>query len=107
VTARSFAEATQKLSDQTYDIVLADYNLGAATGTDLYAHWRNLPGCKPASTKFHLITAHAAESIRISSIQTGISGFHGKPIGLPALYRLLVESLPPDLTTTVSVVTPE
>jgi signal transduction histidine kinase/CheY-like chemotaxis protein len=88
-TAKSVDEAEKLMREIRFDLVLADYNLGGATGIDLIARCRLLPGSKGSSTRFHMLTSHLSEPVRRSALRAGFIGFHSKPLSLPTLYAML------------------
>jgi CheY-like chemotaxis protein len=94
-TAPSVDAAERQLHAQPFNVVLADYNLGGATGMDLIARCQTLPNFDATSTRFHLVTAHSSEAVRSSAHAAGFHGFHGKPISLTELHAILTAALLP------------
>jgi CheY-like chemotaxis protein len=82
-------QAINALATKTFDLVLADYNLGAGNGIDLLktAIRQSRPG-KPFPV-FHLVTSYDIAGIQEYAVRTGYTGVHRKPLNFSEIYEIL------------------
>ena len=87
--AGTIDQAANALSTKTFDLVLADYNLGASNGIELLktALRQSRPG-KPLPI-FHLVTSCDIKSIQEYALRTGYTGVHHKPLNFSEIYEIL------------------
>ena len=87
--AGTIEQATTALASKTFDLVLADYNLGTSNGIELLktALRQSRPG-KPLPV-FHLVTSCDIKSLHGYALRTGFTGVHHKPLNFSEIYEIL------------------
>jgi signal transduction histidine kinase len=89
-TARTSAEAVERLAAGTFNVVLVDYHLGLDSGMLLPSRLAalDLPvdGVRPC---FHMVTALWDEGLARKASESGFQGCHRKPVSMVALFQIL------------------
>ncbi len=86
--AGSVDAAMAKLSVKPYDVVLCDWNLPGAKGTELLAWIKEED--KQKDTLFLMLTAHNEESVLAEAMDMGVNDFITKPIAADFLSKRLM-----------------
>jgi len=83
--------AMDLLKQQSYDLILSDWNMDELSGFDLLKHVRANPAT--AATPFILITAEAKPENILAARKAGVDGYLLKPFGADALRAAIVDAL--------------
>jgi two-component system chemotaxis response regulator CheY len=81
--------AWEKLSQETFDLIISDWNMPKMTGIDLLRKVRADP--KYASTPFIMVTAEGKRENVIAAVQAGVSNYVVKPFNAATLKEKMVK----------------
>lgn len=87
--AASVDEALKKLSSDTYDIIISDYEMPQKNGLQLLKELRD----KNNSVPFILFTGKGREDVAIKAINLGADGYHNKQGSPETVFGELVHSI--------------
>ncbi len=81
--------AWEKLSQETFDLIISDWNMPKMTGIDLLRKVRADP--KYASIPFIMVTAEGKRENVIAAVQAGVSNYVVKPFNAATLKEKMVK----------------
>ena len=79
----------EKLQQETFDLVISDWNMPKMTGIDLLRKVRADP--KYAQTPFIMVTAEGKRENVIAAVQAGVSNYIVKPFNAATLKEKMVK----------------
>jgi DNA-binding NtrC family response regulator len=89
VTAASGEEASKKLANSPFDLVITDISMPGMSGLELLAHIKE----KYPKTEVIVITAYGSEEKKEESLQKGARYYIEKPFEIKRIKQLVMELL--------------
>ena len=99
--AESGEECLQKVSENSYDVILMDYMMPRMDGKETLAKFRAMTDSPSASAKVIVCTANALVGVRAELLAAGFDDFLSKPVNGKELEGMLAKYIPPEKVSQV------